>query len=138
MSAFLCRSFILKNWRRLTLVIISSVTTFVRKNGAPSVCDQMRDNITSDQVVDLEDEEIEPAIVKVSTGNSTKTYHHSLNEEEALKAAIAASLDHQRRNKGGRTLGFAGSSTWSANNAPNTANSESILSFSVLTYDFKC
>ncbi|XP_063715436.1 uncharacterized protein LOC134842863 [Symsagittifera roscoffensis] len=98
------------------------LTTFVRKNGAPSVCDQMRDNITSDQVVDLEDEEIEPAIVKVSTGNSTKTYHHSLNEEEALKAAIAASLDHQRRNKGGRTLGFAGSSTWSANNAPNTAN----------------
>ena len=88
---------------------------FVRRNGAPSVSDQMRENFSTEQdipeVIDLNDDEIEPAIIKVSPSKSSK----HISEEDELKAAIAASLSQQSKaSSSGRSLGFAGNSTWSS------------------------
>ena len=89
---------------------------FVRRNGAPSVSDQMTENVSTEQdipeVIDLNNDEIEPAIIKISP--SSKSSKH-ISEEDELKAAVAASLSQQSKaSSSGRSLGFAGNSTWSS------------------------
>ena len=85
---------------------------FVKRNGAPSVSDQMRENFSTEQdipeVIELNDDEIEPAIIKVSPSKSSKY----ISEEDELKAAITASLSQESKaSSSGRSLGFAGNST---------------------------